>query len=285
MQLINGWIDTAQEDNLMANSESRQGMIPSEFVVHGTAGGSFGNGVIDYMRTAGVSTHFVISTDGTIWQAVSTEVAAWANAPLMSPTLNFKNAAHNPNLWTISVEFCKPDKTNTIAITDAQFASGVALARVICDTYGIPKQRSNGNGGIIGHCDLNSAQRAGCPGTFPWDNFIAAIQGDDPVQVQQLQQQLATLQQAYNVVVPEKNALIAEKAQLQQQLTTLQQAYNVVVPEKNALIGEKTQLQQQIAQLQQQLTTAQATGNTATLQQQIAALTAKLQQINTLSKI
>jgi N-acetyl-anhydromuramyl-L-alanine amidase AmpD len=175
MKFNSGWVDTASEYNLMQNSMSRQGYAPTHLVLHGTAGGSNGNDVIAYMGTVDVSTHFVISVDGTIWQAVSCDTAAFANAPLKAPRFTFDNANVNPNYWTISIEFCKPDTTNEINITDAQFISGVALIGLICDTYNIPKRSGDGHSGIIGHCDLNSIDRSMCPGTFPWDNLWAAL--------------------------------------------------------------------------------------------------------------
>lgn len=175
MKLIGGWIDTAKEYNLMQFSWLRGGVKPTHLVIHGTAGGSTGDGTLAYEATVQDSTHFAISTNGDIWQGVSTDNAAWGNAPLMSPRLNFDNANINPNLWTISIEFCKPDPTNKISITDKQFASGVALVSLICTTYGIPRRRSDGHSGIVGHCDLNSVERAMCPGTFDWDAFFAAL--------------------------------------------------------------------------------------------------------------
>lgn len=180
MKFVQGWVDTAGEYNLMANSMSRQGYKPTHLVLHGTAGGSDAYGVCAYMAGENVSTHFVISTDGTIVQGVSCDVAAWGNAPLMSPRLSFDHADVNPNYWTISIEFCKPDTTNQIAITEAQFTSGVALAKLICDEYGIPKHRSDGHAGIVGHCDLNSVERAMCPGTFDWDDFFNALNPSSP---------------------------------------------------------------------------------------------------------
>jgi N-acetyl-anhydromuramyl-L-alanine amidase AmpD len=177
LKFNNGWVDTASEYNLMQNSMSREGYKPTHLVVHGTAGGTYGNDVIAYMGTADVSTHFVISVDGTIWQAVSADVSAWANAPLNAPHLNFDNANVNPNYWTLSIEFCKPDTTNVINITNDQLTSGIALVKLICETYGIPKKRGDGHSGIISHADINSIDRAMCPGTFPWDALITGING------------------------------------------------------------------------------------------------------------
>lgn len=182
MKFVDGWLDIAQEYNLMGNSWDRGGVRPTHLVVHGTAGGSNGSDVAAYMGSVGVSTHFVISTDGTVWQCVSVDAAAWGNAPLKSPRLNFARADLNPNYWSVSAEFCKPDTTNQINITDAQRASGFTLIQFICETYDIPKKQGDGNGGIISHADINSVDRAHCPGTFPWSDLVAFLQqGGQPV--------------------------------------------------------------------------------------------------------
>jgi N-acetyl-anhydromuramyl-L-alanine amidase AmpD len=176
-----GWLDLAQGYDISGNSFDRGGARATHLVVHGTAGGSDGSGTMAYMGANGVSTHFAISTDGTIWQGIPCSLAAWANAPLNAPRLNFACADLNPNLWTISVEFCKPDITNAVNITDAQKQSGFALIQFICETYGIPKKQGDGNGGIISHADINSIDRARCPGTFPWNDLVAFLQGGQPM--------------------------------------------------------------------------------------------------------
>lgn len=174
-----GWLDVAQEYNISNNSWDRGGIIASHLVVHGTAGGTNGGDTMAYMGNNGVSTHFAISVDGTIYQGIPCSRAAWANAPLKSPTLNFVQANLNPNLWTISIEFCKPDITNQVNITDAQKASGFALIAAICDQYHIPKRRGDGAGGVIRHADINSIDRARCPGTFPFDDLWKYLQQGD----------------------------------------------------------------------------------------------------------
>jgi N-acetyl-anhydromuramyl-L-alanine amidase AmpD len=181
MKFTDGWLDIAKEYNISGNSWDRGGVKVTHLVVHGTAGGSTGDGTMAYMGNNGVSTHFAISTDGTIWQGISCDQVAWANAPLNAPRLNFARADLNPNFWTISIEFCKPDITNGVNISDAQKASGFALIQFICETYSIPKKQGDGNGGIISHADVNSVDRAHCPGTFPWNDLIAFLKGGTPV--------------------------------------------------------------------------------------------------------
>lgn len=177
-----GWLDSAKEYNISDNSWDRGGVQPSHLVIHATAGGSNGNDTLAYEASVGVSTHFAISTNGDTYQGIPCGRAAWANAPLNAPLLNFARADLNPNLWTISIEFCKPDTTNQINVTDAQKQSGFALIQAICDTYNIPKRQGDGNGGIIRHADLNSVDRARCPGTFPFDElwqFLGQPSGGD----------------------------------------------------------------------------------------------------------
>lgn len=283
MKLIDGWVDTAEEFELKDLFWPRNGMVPTHVVLHGTAGGSDGEGTLKYEASVGVSTHFAISTNGAIWQGVSTDNAAWGNAPLMAPRLNFKNATTNPNLWTISVEFCKPDSTNVIAITPQQFASGVQLVALLCDFYKIPKKRGDGVSGIIGHCDLNSIDRAMCPGTFDWDGFINNVNGGSEVNqadYDALYKKYTTVTTEYNKVVTEKNSLIdlnnASKATLvtiQGKLTTLQDAYNVVVGKKNAQVTIIDQLNAEIAKLE-----AQPGSDVVALQQQITTLKNKISQ-------
>lgn len=170
-----GWLDVAQGYDISANSWERGGVKISHLVLHGTAGGSDGRGTMAYMGSAGVSTHFAISTDGTIVQGIPCSRVAWANAPLNEPRLSFARSDINPNFWTVSIEFCKPDTTNGINITDAQKKSGFALINAVCEAYGIPKRAGNGTSGIISHADINSVDRARCPGTFPWDDLWAFL--------------------------------------------------------------------------------------------------------------
>lgn len=178
MKIVDGWLSTAKEYNINENSWDRGGIKATHLVIHGTAGGSEGAGTMRYMKSVGVSTHFAISTNGDIWQGVSCNRAAWGNSPLKSPRIPFARADKNPNLWTISIEFCKPDGTNQINITDKQKQSGFPLIKTICEAYNIPKRAGDDAGGVISHADVNSVDRSRCPGPFPWQELWSYLKED-----------------------------------------------------------------------------------------------------------
>ncbi len=177
MHFVDGWLDEAVEVNAMEHSFPRYGYKPTHLVIHGTAGGTSAEAVGHYFQEEAVesSTHFVIGTDGEIVQCVSCLVAAWGNAPLNAPRFHFANANANPNYWTISIEHCKPHTDNSDTLTPAQQAASFKLVKAICEEYGIAKRRGDGSGGIIAHADINSVDRARCPGPYPWDELIRYI--------------------------------------------------------------------------------------------------------------
>jgi hypothetical protein len=82
----------------------------------------------------------------------------------------------DPNSLTISIEHSK-SSDNSSALSPAQFDATVKLHADICRRWGIPAQRANSAGGITGHYSMQPADRADCPGTFPWAEIIAAIGG------------------------------------------------------------------------------------------------------------
>lgn len=191
MKIIDGWIDEAIEVNVMGSSMSRNGYRPTHLVMHGTAGGTSAVGIGNYFKSKegdpvnGASSHIVIDQAGNIVQCVSFLVAAWGNAPLNAPRISFANASANPNFWTISIEHCKASTDNSNELTAAQKAASFKVAKLICETYGIPKRYGDGNGGVIAHADINSIDRSRCPGPYPWDELFKYLnsEGDDMAQV------------------------------------------------------------------------------------------------------
>lgn len=178
----NGWLDVATEIDVTANSFTRQGQPLKYIVLHGTAGGTSAADVANYMKsTVGgsnpVSTHFVIGTDGAIVQCVPVSLASWGNGELDAGHVTFIPAESiNPNLYTISIEHCKPSSDNSDALTPEQETASFALVNCLCETYRIAKQPGNGDSGIMTHAQFAPINRARCPGTYPWGRLWAFLE-------------------------------------------------------------------------------------------------------------
>lgn len=65
---------------------------------------------------------------------------------------------------------------------DELLANAAKACREVCDTLRIPKQRIRSAGrGIISHADLNPTTRTDPGPDFPWDDFIALVNGRKPM--------------------------------------------------------------------------------------------------------
>jgi hypothetical protein len=180
LKIVNGWLDEAIEVDVLENSMSRYGYLPTHLVMHGTAGGSDAEALGAYFQsTIGgpnpASSHIIIDQAGKIVQCVSFDVAAWGNGGLLNPRFPFPTGV-NPNFYTISIEHVKSATDNSNELTEAQAQASFRVAQVICMTYGIPMRPGDATGGIISHADLDSVNRARCPGPYPWDRLWAFLQ-------------------------------------------------------------------------------------------------------------
>lgn len=177
MKIVDGWIDTATEIDYGNKSMDRQGYRPTHIVLHGTAGGTNSEAIANYFKTSDVdaSAHIIIGTDGEITQGISMDVASWANGVIDQPTMPWP-ASVNPNLYTISIEHCKPSTDNSDQLTEPQKQASFQVIQTICDYYHIAKMRGNVNGGIVSHADFDMVNRSRCPGPYPWDELITYLQ-------------------------------------------------------------------------------------------------------------
>jgi len=187
-----GWLDIATEVDVTPNSFDRQGQLIKYIVLHGTAGGTSAVDVATYMKsTIGgnnpVSTHFVIGTDGEIAQCVPVSLASWGNGELDPGHVTFiPSGSVNPNLYTVSIEHCKPSADNSDQLTDAQEQASLALCKCLCETYGVAKQAGDANSGIMTHAQFAPINRARCPGPYPWDalwTYLEGTGGDTPMTI------------------------------------------------------------------------------------------------------
>lgn len=126
---------------------------------------------------AEVSSQYLVCQNGDIIQFVDEGDTAWANGPIHNPAdypiiRDWVRTKTNPNRETISIETERAKYTDPY--TDAQYQALVALVRDITSRYSIPRDE----GHILGHMDLDSVNKAHCPGWSrdQWVQFMAAIQ-------------------------------------------------------------------------------------------------------------
>jgi N-acetyl-anhydromuramyl-L-alanine amidase AmpD len=207
MKIVNGWVDVAVEIDYLNKSMPRAGHKPTHIVLHGTAGGSQAQNTANYFKTSAVqsSAHLIIGQDGTIVQGVSMDNAAWGNGILLNPRLPWPPNV-NPNLYTISIEHCKPSTDNSDQLTDAQKQSSFGLIKCICEYYGIPKKRGDVTGGIVEHADFDSVNRARCPGLYPWDKLLEFL-SEPALPAANITQALAALNTAALAIAAAQKAL------------------------------------------------------------------------------
>ncbi len=173
----------------------RDGWKADMIVCHQTGGDKVSSAINWFLSPASqVSAHFVVDTDGTVYQFVELDNAAWCNGTSTDQTGQNANLYYgyacsalvkqrntNANYYTYSIEFVHCAKGD---ITDAQIAAAVELIKTVI----IPHMKKNGvtpkidREHIIGHCDVTPKTRAACPGVnFPYDKIIAGVFGSAPV--------------------------------------------------------------------------------------------------------
>src|SRR6267142_547103 len=175
-----GWLDTAIEIDYTDKSMDRNGYKLTHIVIHGTAGGRRAEDIANMVfkdPNIEASSHFIIGQDGHIVQVVPCSLAAWGNGVLDNPAFSFPENI-NPNFYTLSIEHCKPSIDNSDQLTDLQKQASFQLVNALCNQYNIDKRRGDEKGGIISHADLDSVNRARCPGVYPWSELIAYLKGN-----------------------------------------------------------------------------------------------------------
>jgi N-acetylmuramoyl-L-alanine amidase len=174
--------------------ESRQGIKPIAICNHISAGtkSSMRNWFND--PASQVSSHFDVGRDGSIWQYVRIEDAAWTQglskdmyAVSKAPIVKDMNC--NPNLYMVSIEHegyvIKDDAGNVIEdhglngeLTEPQFWASCWLHRYIME-YCNNKFGSNtglGEYNVTGHYLVDPRRKPYCPGdVFPWTRLRAEL--------------------------------------------------------------------------------------------------------------
>lgn len=105
------------------------------------------------------SSHYGVGKDGRIWNFVEDKNTAWHAGQGWKPTWGlFKWGVKNTNLYTIGIEH---EGRSGQPWTNAMRNASAWLVAKLCLQWNIPCDRLH----IIGHNEINSVNRATCPGT------------------------------------------------------------------------------------------------------------------------
>lgn len=108
-----------------------------------------------------VSVHYVIDTDGTVYQLIADEKRAWHAG------ISEWDGQTDINSRSIGIEFqCAAIGEKSFAeFTTAQIETGLKLCKILSDKYHI-KPRN-----IVGHSDVAPHRKVDPGRTFPWERF------------------------------------------------------------------------------------------------------------------
>ena len=169
----------------------RRGWKADMIVMHQSGGNRLAPALNYYLNGNVCSPNWLIDTDGTIYQCVHPDNAAWCNGTRTTPgdklyygyalSKIVRDRQTNANYYTYSIEFVHCQWGN---INEAQITAAVELIQQII----IPHMRKNGvtpkidREHIIGHSEITPKTRDpetyNCPGKkFPFDEIIARVLG------------------------------------------------------------------------------------------------------------
>jgi N-acetyl-anhydromuramyl-L-alanine amidase AmpD len=117
--------------------------------------------------------------------------SAWGNGIPDHPrwAVIAERGTTNPNHYTVSIEHAKHSADNSDPLTPAQLTASVALVRWLLDE--LPRLELAGDrlvaacaaGAlsdiVVGHCQIDSVNRAHCPGTWDWGAYYRLVGGWD----------------------------------------------------------------------------------------------------------
>jgi len=142
-----------------ANYSAGRSSAITQVIIHVTQGSYAGT--ISWFQNpdAQVSAHYVVrSSDGEITHMVADGDTAWH--------------ARSGNAYGIGIEH-EGFIDDPSWFTDAMYRSSAALTSWLCDTYGIPKDRS----GIVGHNEVPGNDHTDPGPNWNWDYYIQLVNG------------------------------------------------------------------------------------------------------------
>jgi hypothetical protein len=142
-----------------ANYSTGRTAAISQVIIHVTQGSYAGT--ISWFQNpdAQVSAHYVVrSADGEVTHMVADADTAWH--------------ARSGNAYGIGIEH-EGFIDDPSWFTDAMYRSSAALTSWLCDTYGIPKDRT----GIVGHSEVPGNDHTDPGPNWNWDYYIQLVNG------------------------------------------------------------------------------------------------------------
>lgn len=157
-------------------------------VLHGTAGplkaslATLTNPRNDAPEKA-VSSNYLIDTNGDIYRLVPWWLGrrAYANGKINNPDMSIKWLAAcvgtrcNPNMFTISIEHVASAKAmyDHARMSDEQWQSSFNLVQKLLKECNLPASKET----ILGHYQIDSVNKAYCPGVINIPAYINALNG------------------------------------------------------------------------------------------------------------
>lgn len=158
----------------------RDGFKPVAIVNHITQGspGSEAESAFNWFNNPAnrVSSNYIVTKTGNVWEVVPPENTAWANGVVNEPDLTIDwlkrcvDNQTNPNSLTISIEHAGQSGEN---LTPAQYQATLELHKYLINRFNIQVDSNH----IIGHNRIDGVNRPYCPGpAFPWQNLFRDLQ-------------------------------------------------------------------------------------------------------------
>ena len=176
---------------------SRNGVRPTQIVLHYDAAGT-SERCHRVLQKRGLSAHFLLDRDGTVYQTVDVEARAWHASEANSRSVGIEIA--NLGAYGDAAELdrvarltglpngpkvdgvIQGQRLHQVPFTDEQYEALARLCGALCRSLSIPATAPSARGitgdptrpGILGHYHLT--RRKVDPGpAFDWDRFLAAV--------------------------------------------------------------------------------------------------------------
>ena len=235
------------------NASSRAGMKVDCIVLH------IAQGSIQALHNWAVSPnnkssswHYGIAKDGTIYHYCPNQLAAWTQGRVLNPTawiVKDKYKGINPNRYCIGIEH---EGLTGQPWTDKMYKADAEVIKYLCKTYDIPMDRKH----IIGHYEIDSVNKRGCPGTgFSFDKLFNLLNDDDMYKEKYLKTKkaLEVSKDRANKCYDSRRKLSKQHEALKEELTTTKKALKL--SEAQGAIKDKAiqKMESQIKDMQERI--------------------------------